>query len=320
MKQILFLVILVCAVIWIAAAHRHRHRHRHPEAVIARSYAPRHERYSDRSGRNGGGARREAQQAVAEAQQALTVAQEEVRQALDEAADQIREAVEEVRENVEQDLASEADGSAKTCEAVMQDALGVPVPIVPGTLVTHAEPRPPISTDASRSARTAEATVLAIRGTRVRVFAVRGLLSATEQRAERAAHNQLKSKVLEWLSPEVPRSWTPPEELLNAMVLETQVRPVVTNDYTVYEGTLKVDGSPERRATLVEAYNREVVRHRLLGLGGALSFVLICLGAICSYIRLDEATKGYYTNRLRILAIAGVGTAAVIIYRMAISV
>ncbi len=51
-------------------------------------------------------------------------------------------------------------------------------------------------------------------------------------------------------------------------------------------------------------------------LGGSLGFVLICLAAISGYIRADEATKGYYTNRLRLLAAAGVGAAGVIVYRM----
>ena len=46
------------------------------------------------------------------------------------------------------------------------------------------------------------------------------------------------------------------------------------------------------------------------------AFVLICLAAVSGYIRTDEATKGYYTNRLRMLAAAGVGAAGVVIYQM----
>ena len=67
---------------------------------------------------------------------------------------------------------------------------------------------------------------------------------------------------------------------------------------------------------LVNAYYHELVQHRLVTLGGSLGFVLICLAAISGYIRADEATKGYYTNRLRMLAAAGVGAAGVIVYRM----
>ena len=75
----------------------------------------------------------------------------------------------------------------------------------------------------------------------------------------------------------------------------------------VFEATLGVDTSPQRRAALIEAYHRQLVERRLVGLGATLVFILICLAAISGYIRADEATKGYYTNRLRMLAAAGVG-------------
>jgi hypothetical protein len=43
---------------------------------------------------------------------------------------------------------------------------------------------------------------------------------------------------------------------------------------------------------------------------------LMCLASVSGYIRADEATKGYYTNRLRMLAAAGVGAGGVLIYQM----
>ena len=58
---------------------------------------------------------------------------------------------------------------------------------------------------------------------------------------------------------------------------------------------------------MVKAYHRELVEHRLASLGGALAFVLIGLAAISGYIRADEATKGYYTRRLQMLAAAASG-------------
>jgi hypothetical protein len=66
----------------------------------------------------------------------------------------------------------------------------------------------------------------------------------------------------------------------------------------------------------VKVYNQQLVRRRLFHLGGSLGFILICLAAVSGYIRADEATKGYYTNRLRMLAAAGVGAAGVVIYQM----
>ncbi len=136
----------------------------------------------------------------------------------------------------------------------------------------------------------------------------------------------LQRRVSEWLRPDVPNSWTPPAPLVEGLVLERRSRPVVSptlnqsptlkEDGALYVAELKVDLSPGRRDMFIEAYTRELVQHRLVTLGGALGFVLICLGVISGYIRADEATKGYYTNRLRMLAAAGVGAAGVILYNM----
>jgi hypothetical protein len=51
-------------------------------------------------------------------------------------------------------------------------------------------------------------------------------------------------------------------------------------------------------------------------LGGTLAFILTCLAVVSGYIRTDEVTKGYYTNRLRLLAAAGVAGAGAVIYHM----
>ncbi len=55
---------------------------------------------------------------------------------------------------------------------------------------------------------------------------------------------------------------------------------------------------------------------RLVPLGALLAFVLACLAAVSGYIKADEATKGYYTTRLRLAAAAGVGAAGVALFRM----
>jgi hypothetical protein len=144
---------------------------------------------------------------------------------------------------------------------------------------------------------------------------VKGLISATEERAKDEARRKLQNEVMNWLQPEVSPAWSPPTRLLDAMILETRVRPVVKEYGTLYEAELKVDASSSRRAQLVELYDRELTLRRLTTLGGTLTFVLICLATISGYIRADEATKGYCTNRLRLLAAVGVGTAGAIIYR-----
>src|SRR5262249_4057222 len=119
-----------------------------------------------------------------------------------------------------------------------------------------------------------------------------GLISATQERAKSEARRALEREVVRWLDPQVPPSWSPPAPLLNALVLKTRTDPAEKGSGTLSVAELKYDVSPNRRAELVEAYNRDLVQHRLAVLGATLAFILICLAAISSYIRADEATKG----------------------------
>jgi hypothetical protein len=77
-----------------------------------------------------------------------------------------------------------------------------------------------------------------------------------------------------------------------------------------------VEATPDHRAALVQAYRREVGVGRLTTLGGLIGFVLACLAALSAYIRTDEATKGYYTNRLRLAAVSAAGAAGVVLYQI----
>jgi hypothetical protein len=144
-----------------------------------------------------------------------------------------------------------------------------------------------------------------------------GLISATEERAKEEARKQLEKEVTDWLELSgVPRSWKPSTRQIDAMIIETIVDPVVKDYGTLYVAKLRLDVSPEQRAVFTESYKRQLVHRRMVLLGGTLGFVLICLGAISGYIRADEVTKGYYTNRLRLLAAGSVGAAGVVIYQM----
>ena len=100
------------------------------------------------------------------------------------------------------------------------------------------------------------------------------------------------------------------------MILETKVQPIVKDYGTLYEAKLRVDVSPEQRASFVKTHHLQVVHWRMAMLGGLLAFVLTCLAAISSYIRADEVTKGYYTNRLRVLTLTAVGAAGGLIYHL----
>ena len=83
------------------------------------------------------------------------------------------------------------------------------------------------------------------------------------------ARRQLRDDLASWLDPEVPRSWTPPARMLDAMIVgEPQLKPIQTRLREVFEATLTVDASSQRRTALIEVYNRQLVERRLATLGG----------------------------------------------------
>jgi hypothetical protein len=206
-------------------------------------------------------------------------------------------------------------------------AEGLPVPIIPGSRVTQAKPEPPKPPAPPRAAKGPKAQKekrktppppkppVAPTPPPVETLTLTGRLSATEERARKDALEALQNKLGEMLAPEVAKTWKVPPEFTRKMILDTKVASYDKDYGTVYDATLRVDISPARRAAIVSAYHHEQVLRRLTMLGGLLGFVLTCLGAISGYIRADEATKGYYTNALRLAAAVGVGGAGAMIYQ-----
>jgi hypothetical protein len=146
---------------------------------------------------------------------------------------------------------------------------------------------------------------------------VRGDLCATNARAEADARKKLTTEVKSWLAEAgVDPKWNPPKKLVDRMIIgQPALEPVKVADLDVIRATITADFSEARKHQLVNAYNRQLGGRRLVFLGGGLAVILASLAAVSSYIRADEATKGYYTNRLRLLAAAGVGAAGVLVYR-----
>ncbi|MDE2509012.1 MAG: hypothetical protein KGM43_17540 [Planctomycetota bacterium] len=141
-----------------------------------------------------------------------------------------------------------------------------------------------------------------------------GLRSADEGRALASLRVEVQKVIAKWLEPDVPNGWTPSDELVETTFVAGTVRPIERDYATVYEAAEILDLSPQNRAGFVREYNRELVQRRILIMGGSLAFSLICLGTIAGYIRADEATRGYYTNRLRFAAFGSVAAAATGLY------
>ncbi|HEV3164755.1 MAG TPA: hypothetical protein VGZ22_12070 [Isosphaeraceae bacterium] len=150
-----------------------------------------------------------------------------------------------------------------------------------------------------------EKPTLELRG----LHSVKGRQSITKERADGDARRQLESVVSDWLRPEVPRTWKAPRRFLDAMIIDRHVEPAEHDYGLTYKAGYQVDYSPETRGQIIQAYYREVGTQRMVMLGGLLAFVLVCLAALSGYIRADEATKGYYTNRLRVVTALAVGVA-----------
>lgn len=147
---------------------------------------------------------------------------------------------------------------------------------------------------------------------------IAGNLCATTERAEVDARKQLSATVRDWLADSgVDREWAPPAKLVDRMVIgRPSFEPVKVKELDVVRATLTADFSEGRKREFLEVYRRHTGGRRLAILGGGLLVVLAGLAAVSGYIRADDATKGYYTNRLRLLAAAGVGAAGVAVYRI----
>jgi hypothetical protein len=313
MKRLILLIVVVMLAFWVLARHRVAHmRSDRPAYRSGPHYA------HDREAR-----RHLVANAGHEVKQALKEAGHEIRNAVGEASDEVNHAIDEVRGA----LFAEDDDAPSAVERVEAD--GLPVPIVPGTRVTEAHaapPAPPAPPRAVMSNRTKSGAKVAriarpvapvaIKTEAAEIPTVPGAISATPERADDAARVKLREVITAWLDPDVPQSWSLPERELDKLVLEKS-RETVEKEYgPMYITHLKLDTTPVRRGELIKLYNRELVGHRLINLGGALTFILMCLAAVSGYIRADEATKGYYTNRLRTLAAVAVGAGGVLIYQM----
>jgi hypothetical protein len=341
MRRFFVLIILAILVFWAVRATRPRPLWHAPPP--SRWNEPRWSHDGPAGREFAAETHRQAREALAEARHAVDEARHEVRQAYRQARAEIRQAWSEASAEVRKAYSEVLECDAEACSLqaptpvaapAREPAEGLPVPIVPGTHVTEAEPRPPAPpippvpprpvVVVSHGKAPQPPAVAPAAPAQAQPRTIEGQISVSEERARNDARRALRESVVQWLGPEVPHSWSPPARLVEAMILDTQTEEFVRESGPLkdlgplYVAKVSADFSPQRRAGFVEAYTHDLVQYRLTRLGAALAFILICLAALSGYIRADEATKGYYTNRLRMLAAAGVGAAGAIIYNMVV--
>lgn len=164
-----------------------------------------------------------------------------------------------------------------------------------------------------------------------------GRISASEDRARQDLHRSLEREVADWIAADVPTTWKVPAHVIDSMARATYIQevtrslkspgsgsveapetpgsPVLDDYYTLYRAGQKLDFSPGRKAQIVHMYRQDLAARRMHRLGGGLAMALAALAVLSTYIKADEATRGYYTNRLRLVAAAGLGVAGVVAYR-----
>jgi hypothetical protein len=142
-------------------------------------------------------------------------------------------------------------------------------------------------------------------------------LKYTSDRALADLDMRVSDRVKDWLAEaDVPREWNAPVTLTKGLsVAKPEVRTEEKDYGTMYIASVPVELTRAKKEQFLQEYHRHVSGQRLGVLGGGLAFVLACLGIGVGYVRTDEATKGYYTNRLRLLAAVGVGAAGVLLYQ-----
>jgi hypothetical protein len=313
MKRLILLIVVAMLVYWVWA----RERSRLIEPARASGHRNGHRFVQDREAR-----KQQLAKAGHEVKRALRDAEHEIRHAIGKTHDELHRALDEVRQSIRNNDSDDDETGARAKASVLEreDAEGLPVPIVPGTRVIEARPVPPMPRVANktRPGSQTQAEAIAVNTKAEEASKLDCQISASPERAAAQARVDLRQHISAWLDPDVPRSWTIPERLMDSIILDTELETVPRTDELgpMYVTHLKLDESPPSRARFIEVYNHELVGRRLVNLGGSLAFILICLGAVSGYIRADEATKGYYTNRLRMLAAAGVGAGGVLIYQM----
>jgi hypothetical protein len=83
----------------------------------------------------------------------------------------------------------------------------------------------------------------------------------------------------------------------------------------LYRGHLLLDLSPEKRELILSHWHAAIVKTRMNQIGAGMGFLLVCIMTLLGYLRLDDATRGYYTRWLATGALAVVGGSAAAIYQ-----
>jgi hypothetical protein len=133
--------------------------------------------------------------------------------------------------------------------------------------------------------------------------AISGKLWATRDEARDDVIEMAAARTLEFAAESVPRikhRWQVPAHLVRDHFLSEPIfiEEVEWTYGPMYRAHALIDLAPEKRDLLLAQWHEVVLRERLEQIAGGLAFVFVCLITLFGYLRLDEATRGYYTRWL----------------------
>ncbi len=144
-------------------------------------------------------------------------------------------------------------------------------------------------------------------------------LWATRDEARSDAFNQAVARAQDFaadVAPRIKNTWQVPAWLVHDHLLREPIY-VEEVDWTygpMYRAHLLLELSPEKRGVLLANWHQFVVRRRMGQIGGGVGFLLVCLATMLAYLRLDDATRGYYSRWLFTGAAAVVASSAAALY------
>jgi len=144
-------------------------------------------------------------------------------------------------------------------------------------------------------------------------------LWATRDEARTDAMRRAAARVREFaaeVSPRVQSSWEVPTWLVQDHLLK---EPIYIEESAwkygpMFRAHVLLDLSPSNRDVVLSKWYEVIVRRRIHQVAVGIGFVLICLTTLFTYLRLDDATRGYYSRWLAGGAAAVVAGSAAALY------
>lgn len=150
----------------------------------------------------------------------------------------------------------------------------------------------------------------------LRFRVVRGELYATPERALQACVDQavpIAQELLAILDEQFRAPVSAAPTLIHQHLVKEEFVERVAKEYgPMYRAYLLLEVSPAKRDLLQREWHSAVVRRKLTVVSGGFAFLVTCIATMLGYLRLDDATRGYYSGRLRVGAagvMAGAGAA-----------